>query len=620
MQLLEVAGASKVALRLEKIRELNAKREWINKNLYRLTTKVDMLVVAYEALKSQPGNMTPGSDEQTLDRLSVKTLERLSKLLSTEKYRPKPVRTVYIPKANGKLRKLGIPSPRDKIVQEVIRTLLEAVYDSPKGTYFSSSSHGFRRAHSCHTALQEIQEQWSGVSWIIEGDIKSCFDDIDHEILIELLGKKIEDDRFINLIRKFLKAGYFDMKEGYTNSLAGTPQGGIASPILANIYLHELDEYVEQLRKEYEKGEKRRPNPRYRSVQRRRIGLAQKGLAGSKQFKALTREMRTLPSGDPQDPEFVRIKYVRYADDWVIGVIGPKALAEEIKGKIRDFLKNHLGLTLSDEKTKITHARDEEAEFLGYKFRLGKTDKGQRVTTSTNSSGRNFVRRSTGMEIVLKTPIDRVIKRLTQKGFCDPNGKPTPKKGWTILDEDQIINLFSSVNRGILNYYRPADNWASLTRIQYILKYSLAKTLAMKRKTSMAKVFNRGGITIAIKRGDKTKVISFYQNTDWKTNRDAFSNSENVDLVRIILRLRTRSKLGLPCCICGKDKTVEMHHVRHIRKMTDKKSHGFARLMGILNRKQVPVCKACHIKIHRGQYDGLKLSDLAYDPRRKQGQ
>lgn len=301
-------------------------------------------------------------------------------------------------------------------------------------------------------------------------------------------------------------------------------------------------------------------------------------------------------------------------------MIGPKALAEEIKGKIRDFLKNHLRLTLSDEKTKIRHARDEEAEFLGYKFRLGKTDKGQKVTTSTNSSGRSFVRRSTGMEIVLKTPIDRVIKRLAQKGFCDPNGNPTPKKGWAILDEDQIIHLFSSVNRGILNYYRPADNWASLTRIQYILKYSLAKTLAMKRKTSMAKVFNRGGITIAIKRGDKTKVISFYQNTDWKTNRAAFSNSENVDLVRMFLRLRTRSKLGLACCICGKDKTVEMHHVRHIRKMTDKKSQGFTRLMGILNRKQVPVCKACHIKIHRGQYDGLKLSDLAYDPRRKQGQ
>lgn len=615
----EVAGASTVLTRLEKIRELNAKREWINRDLYRLTSKMDMLVVAYERLKSQPGNMTPGSDDQTLDGLSMSTLKKLSERLQTEQYQPKPVRTTYIPKANGKLRKLGIPNPRDKIVQEVIRDILEAVYESPKGAYFSDNSHGFRRAHSCHTALRQIQQEWTGVTWIIEGDIKQCFDDVHHDILIEILSKKIEDDRFLNLVRKFLKAGYFDAREGYRHSLAGTPQGGITSPILANIYLNELDEYVEKLKVEYEKGQQRKLSPKYRSLQRRRIRLAREGKAATQEYKALTREMRKLPSGDPQDPEFVRIKYVRYADDWVVGVIGPKKLAEEIKEKIGEFLKNHLDLTLSADKTRITHAKDEAAEFLGYKFRVGRTHRDQKITKSTNGSGRTFSRRATGMEIVIMAPMEKVMKRLSQKGFCDKNGKPTPKKGWTFLDEDQIINLYSSVNRGLLQFYRPVDNWGELTRLQYVLKYSLAKTLATKRKTSMARVLRKNGITIRIERKGTIKEISFYENTDWQVDRSAFSQKEDIDLVRMAHRLRTRSKLGLACCICGKDKTVEMHHVRHIRKMSDKRVQGFTRIMAILNRKQIPVCKACHLRIHRGSYDGLKLGDLAYDPRKPQG-
>jgi len=235
------------------IRKLNAKREWINDRLYGLTAKEDLLIVAYERLKSQPGNMTPGSDDETLDGFSMRTIKELSEQLRTEKYQPRPVRTTYIPKANGKKRKLGIPSPKDKVVQEVVRMILEAVYDSPHGSYFCESSHGFRRARSCHTALQEVQRKWSGVTWLVEGDISQCFDDIDHEVLIRILRKKIKDERFITLLKKFLKAGYLDIDRVLKNSLAGTPQGGIISPILSNVYLHELDEYIEQLREEYER-------------------------------------------------------------------------------------------------------------------------------------------------------------------------------------------------------------------------------------------------------------------------------------------------------------------------------------------------------------------------------
>jgi len=619
MQLLEMAGSVKVLERLEVIRKLNAKREWINDRLYGLTAKEDLLIVAYERLKSQPGNMTPGSDDETLDGFSMRTIKELSEQLRTEKYQPRPVRTTYIPKANGKKRKLGIPCPKDKVVQEVVRMILEAVYDSPHGAYFCENSHGFRHARSCHTALQEVQGKWSGMTWLIEGDISQCFDDIDHEILIGILRNKIKDERFISLIKKFLKAGYLDMDRVLKNSLAGTPQGGIISPILSNVYLHELDEYIERLRIGCEKGRQRKLNPEYRSLQRKRLQLAKQGKTGTKEYKALTKAMRKLPSMDQNDEGFVRLKYVRYADDWIVGIIGPHKLAEEIKEKIGQFLMSRLHLTLSQEKTRITNARSEEAEFLGYRIRLGRSDKEQKVTRSTNGSGRIFPRRSTGMQVVLKVPIEKVIRRLTQKGFCDGQGNPTAKKGWTILDEDQIINLFSSVNRGLLQYYRPADNWAEMRRIQYILKFSLAKTLAMKRKTPITRVIRKSRIQTVVRTKAGEKVISFYQTSDWKTNRDAFSKSEDVDLVRMSTRLRTRSKLGLICCICGDAKGVEMHHVRHVRKMSDKKAKGFVRLMAILNRKQVPVCEQCHLKVHSGKYDGLKLEDLAYDPRKPKG-
>jgi group II intron reverse transcriptase/maturase len=605
--------------RLEVIRKLNGEnREWVNSELYRLMYKQDLYILAYERIKSHPGNMTPGTDDETLDGFSLAMIDELIEEMKTERYRCKPVRTAYIPKANGKMRKLGIPCTRDKIVQEVVRLILEAIYDSPHGSYFSENSHGFRRSKSCHSALKEIQARWSGVTWFLEGDIKSCFDDIDHEILLDVLRKKIKDERFISIIRKFLRAGYQDLDEARKDSLAGTPQGGIVSPILANIYLHELDEYVEQLQKELEKGELRRPNPEYRKLQKRRQYLAKIGKIDTGEYRELGVQMRKLPSLDTHDPNFVRVKYARYADDWLIGVTGPHQLAEEIKERVGQFLKSRLNLTLSVEKTRITQTRTEEATFLGYQIRLGRSDKEPKQTLSTNASGKSFKRRSTGMQIVLKAPMEKLVQRLYQKGFCDKHGRPMHKAAWIQLDEDQIILLYSSVNRGLQQYYRPTDNWAEMHRVQYILKFSLAKTLGAKRQRPITQVIQGKDISVKVKRAKgQEKTITFYRNADWTTRRGAFTDSPEVDLVRMNVRLRTRSKLGWPCVICGGEQEIAMHHVRHVRKgLTSRGSQGFTRVMAILNRKQVPVCTSCHNKIHRGEYDGLSLKELAYDPRR----
>ena len=611
-------GNLKCLERLEVIRKLNGtSREWVNDDLYRLMLRKDMYVLAYERLKSIPGNMTPGTDDETLDGFSEEEIDRVIEQMKCESYQCRPVRESFIPKANGKLRRLGIPCPRDKIVQEVVRIILEAVYDSPHGSYFSECSYGFRRGKSVHGVLKEVQKKWSGMVWLVEGDIQSCFEDIDNHLLIGVLRKKIKDERFLSLIWKFLKVGYQDLERARHNSLAGTPQGGIVSPILANIYLHELDTFVGQLQVELEKGKNRGPNHESELISDRRYRLAKAGKADTEEFGRLGTQMRNLPSLDTRDPNFVRIKYVRYADDWLIGVIGSHELAEKIKDRVGKFLKDKLALTLSQDKTRITNARMEEAEFLGYRIRRGRARDSQKVATSTNGSGRQFKRRSTGMEVVLKAPLDRLIKRLASKGFCDGKGTPKHKAGWTVLDEDQIVSLYSSINRGIQHFYRPADNWPELQRLQYILKYSLAKTLALKKKVSITRVMKARDIGVQVRHNNgQVRNIVFFRNTDWTVKRDAFKGGPEIDQVRMNVRLRTRSKLGLPCVVCGDPNRVQMHHVRHIRKFDQGAPKGFTRVMAALNRKQVPVCKACHERIHRGEYDGLSLKDLAYDLRK----
>jgi group II intron reverse transcriptase/maturase len=613
--------SQKTLERLEYLRKSNSNRQWINNQLYRLMFKEDLYIVAYERIKSKPGNMTAGTDEETLDGFSLEVIREIIDEMRTEQFQFKPVRTTFIPKANGKRRKLGIPCVRDKVVQEVMHMILEAIYDSPHGSYFSDNSHGFRPHRSCHTALREIRGKWTGVNWLIEGDIRACFDEIDHQTLVSILKKKIQDQRFLNLIWKLLNAGYMDLHGHKKDSLIGSPQGSLVSPILANVYLHELDEFVEGLQAKREQGTRKRHHPIYHRLSHKKSRLAARGETKTKEFKDTIKRMRTLPTLQVDDPDFIRIKYLRYADDWLIGVCGSHALAEDIKQEIKHFLGDTLRLTLSEEKTRITHARTQEAFFLGTTLKMGNGGEAK-VTWSTNQKGRRFKRRSTGWETVMNAPMPKLIKKLSDRGVCTQQGEPIPKSGWAYLDADQIVSLYSSVNRGIQNYYRFADNWVQLHRVQYILEYSLAKTLARKYQISVPKVFKRfgRGFTIVIKGkgGKEDRKVGFYLNQDWVKRRDAFQSGKypDIDLVQTAMGMRTRSKLGRPCCICGETAgQIVMHHVRHIRKLSNKReATGFNRILRMLNRKQIPVCERCHRNIHRGAYDSLKLAELAYLP------
>jgi group II intron reverse transcriptase/maturase len=352
-------------IRLEHLRRLNSNETWVNYDVYRLLYREDLYIVAYERIKSKPGNMTPGTDEETLDGFSLQAIREIIRDMRTEQFRFKPVRTTFILKTNGKMRKLGIPCVRDKVVQEVIHMLLEAIYDSPNAPYFQETSHGFRPGRSCHTALREFREKWSAVNWIVEGDIRACFDELDHRVLVSLLHKKIHDQRFLSLIWKLLKAGYMDLHGTKRESLIGSPQGSLVSPILANLYLNKLDKFVEDvLIPQYTKGKKRKSNPAYEKLMHSATYQARKGR--KEQAQALRKQAQQLPSIDPNDPHYRRLRYVRYADDFLLGFIGPKEEAEEIKQQLRTFLQEELKLNLSEEKTLITHAKTETARFLNY--------------------------------------------------------------------------------------------------------------------------------------------------------------------------------------------------------------------------------------------------------------
>lgn len=278
--------------------------------LYRQLYNPNLLLVAYGNIYSNQGATTSGSDPSNqVDGMSQERIRKLIRKLRTGVFRWAPVRRIYIPKKNGKLRPLGLPNWDDKLIQEAVRTLLDAYYEPQ----FSTHSHGFRPRRGCHSALEEIARTFKGSAWFIEGDIRGCFDNIPHQRLIEVIRKKINDERVVGLIQGLLDAGYLeDWKWNATYS--GIPQGSILSPLLTNVFLDQLDQFIEdKLLPEYNRGGRRRGNQAYKQLQNKaravfKAGRIQDGLK-------LRKMMRTIPSLDLSDPHYRRLEYVRYADD-----------------------------------------------------------------------------------------------------------------------------------------------------------------------------------------------------------------------------------------------------------------------------------------------------------------
>ena len=565
-------------------------------DLYRQLWNPNLYLMAYGRIAKNDGALTPGATPETADGMKMDDIHAIIEALRFERYRWTPARRVYIPKANGKRRPLGLPTWSDKVLQEVMRLLLEAYYEPQ----FSDRSHGFRPQRGCHTAFTEITRTWSGTSWFIEGDIAGCFDNIDHKVLLEILGENIQDNRFLRLVSNLLRAGYLeDWKLNATYS--GTPQGSVVSPILANVYLDRLDRFVEGvLLPEYNRGTRRKRNPQYQKVASRVMRLRQGGRA--KEAAELRPLLRTMPSFDTHDPGYRRLRYIRYADDFLLGFAGPKDEANAIKARIGRFLRDNLKLELSESKTLVTHGRTQAARFLGYEVVV------QGSETKLDASGR----RSVNGIIGLRVPQD--VVRAKSAAYMR-NGKPI-HLGVRLHDSPfSIVAQYQAEFRGAVNYYRRATNLGALSYLRWVMEMSLAKTLAAKLKISVPQVFKRYKTTIQTDKGPRTVLMVKVdepgekpQVTYWGGVSLARDNTATlIDKHPPILNGRTELEQRLRanvCELCGSTVKVQVHHVRAMKDLRQKgraKPPVWVELMATRRRKTLVACASCHADIHAGR-------------------
>lgn len=568
--------------------------------LYRYLLREDIYYTAYKNLYANTGAATKGIDDDMADGFGANYVSDIIESLKNLEYSPKPVRRTYIPKHNGKLRPLGIPSFRDKLIQDAIRQILEAIYEP----IFNEDSHGFRPGRSCHTAFDRIKYGFNGTKWFIEGDIKGCFDNIDHKVLLKILSEKVKDSKLINLIGAFLKAGYMEEWK-YFQTYSGTPQGGILSPILANIYLHELDRKVAEIKQRFDSNEPKKYTEEYGRICRRISTLHRKSknhpdspdrekwIAEEVELK---RQRVKIPAYQDNNK---RICYVRYADDFLVGVVGSKEDCVEIKAELKGFLAGELKLELSDEKTKITHS-SEPARFLGYDVSVRRSQELKRRSDGVKQRALNGT-------VMLNAPLrDKIEEFLINNGYgvrtADGRTVPIAAKGLRNRSDFEIVSTYNSQIRGICNYYRMASNFPKLDYFVYIMEYSCLKTLASKHQTTMAKARGgrrtgkRWGVPYETKTGVKTLI--FLNMTDIRKSRKA--KLDNVDVVPKSVskqnEIKNRLNAGI-CELCGCDsEPVVVHHVQRLKSLKGKSA--WEQKMRSIRRKTLIVCETCHNKIH----------------------
>ena len=600
---------------LKSLEEKSCNLTYRYKRLYRNLYNPEFYLLAYKNIATSQGSMTAGADGNTLDDMSLARINKIIATLKDYSYQPNPARRTYIAKKNStKKRPLGIPSTDDKLIQEIVRMILEAIYEPT----FSDYSHGFRPDRSCHTALTHVKHVFKSVKWIVEGDIKACFDSFDHHVLINILRRRIHDEYFISLMWKFLRAGYLEQWE-YNTTYSGSPQGSGMSPILANIYLSELDKYMEDYKVKFDTGENRRSkgNPAYQSLSGKCQTLRDKIRKGTDtmtdaersstihKLKILQSEMLKTPRYFPMDSDYKRIQYNRYADDFIIGVIGSKEDASKIKADIGQFLKEALKLTLSDEKTKTTHS-SERVRYLGYDITISRDQ-------SIKANKRGDKMRAWSGTVRLYMPREKWTQKLSEykamKIVKDQDGK----EGWKTLHRGKLMNksdieIISKVNaevRGLYNYYRMAENVSTLDKFSFIMEYSMYKTFAAKYKSTVSKIISKYskdgvfGVEYQTKAGPKRCV--YY--------RDGFKRGTESDKILFDIMPQYR-KYDVPnslaarirrgdCELCGENTDdIRMHHVRKLADLTD--NTAWETLMRKKRRKSLALCPICHEKIHDG--------------------
>ncbi|UVK35976.1 RNA-dependent DNA polymerase (plasmid) [Mesorhizobium sp. AR10] len=599
-----------VEKRLDSIIDLSRQVKRIN-GLFRLLSAPTIWERAYEQIAPNKGALTPGVDAQnTLDGFSLERMQEVMASVLDGSYRFSPARRQYIPKANGKKRPLGIPTADDKLVQAAVKVLLEHVYEP----IFSEQSHGFRRGRSCHTALTEIRRTWHGMKWLVEVDIVGYYDNIDHDILLGLLRKRIDDDRLLQLIGRMLKAGYLEDWK-FHRTFSGAPQGGVISPILANVYLHELDLFVAEMKARFDKGQGRRRSATYletsKQIQiRRRMINRRRANGNEEEIPRLIEEIREWerrrlekPSVDQLDPNYRRLRYCRYADDFVIGVIGSKEDARRVMAEVRTYLAETLKLEVSAEKSGIRKA-DEGAIFLGYELKTYGDGRTKRMV----KGGRAVTMRVPDDRMQLHVPMEKLARFAERNRLGNLYTNQGEARCEVINNSDvAILTGYNAMMRGLAEYYKLGTLWKQqVGRLHHLWWWSFMKTLSRKHKCSVKVTAER------LRNGDCLGL--WYEGRQKRCFMPMFrlkdveplSTSRHVDRqtqmhihfagrTDFVDRLRARV-----CQACGtKDVPVEVHHAR---KMSDMQGTTlWTRVKAARTRKRVVLCRDCHVAHHAGR-------------------
>ena len=562
-------------------------------DVYRQLYNPDMYLRSYAKLYPNDGAMTPGMTEETVDGWSMEKVAAIIVAIRDERWQWTPVKRVLIDKPKGGKRPLGLPVWSDKVVQDIIRSILEAYYEPQ----FSKHSHGFRPKRGCHTALKEIDEVWQGTKWFIEGDIKGCFDNIDHTLLMNILRENIHDNRFLRLIEGALKAGYCEEWK-YHPSLSGSPQGGIVSPILSNLYMDRLDRFVQDtVIPEYTRGTRRKEGEEYRRLHS--LSTYYRNTGRIERAEELRKAMQQYPSVDPNDEEYRRLRYVRYADDFLLGYAGTLAEATEIKEKIAAFLRTQLNLTLSADKTLITHASTGRARFLGYEI----------GTMYCQTKFDKLRKRAVNGKIGLYIPED-VLQKKRQRYLRD--GKVHHRTELMNDSEYDIIIRYQAEYRGLVQYYTLAQNRCRLGYVGFTMETSLLKTLASKGRTTFAKTLKRLKSTtqsphgprtclkLTIERAGQRPLVAIFGGLSLRRKQTAMKDQVLMPYIRRRFEIVERL-LNNTCEVCGSKEHIQMHHVRHLADLNKKGRREkplWMKIMIARKRKSIPLCKRCHDDVH----------------------
>jgi len=606
-------------------------KQWIEKcknkdgrygNLIQIIASPFILKTAYLMVKSNKGISAKGIDNETLDGMSFGSLQKISKDILSGNFKMKPVRKIMISKpGKDELHPLGVSSPREKIVQKAIDIVLAAIFEET----FLDCSHGFRPSRSCHTALKHLQLKIgnaSSYSWVIEGDIKDCFDNIPHNMILKGLKRRVDCPATFTLVKKILNVGYVlncelkkhGSKAKVVKSNVGTLQGMILSPLFSNIVLHELDQFIEEvLKKEYSVGKKRKANLEYRKLR-----YIIKRETDQKKRKRLINECLKIPSKDFQDANFKRLYYLRYADDWIILLAGSFEDAKIICNKVSKQL-HKLGLTLNIKKTQITSLRNDKCRFLGVDFFIRKNTENHFKPTRLVKKN-TIIRQRFAPRIILHAPILELLVKLKDRGFVKRNSKgeffPIGKSNCIPLTHPQILNYYNRIIRGILNYYSCVHNRNELWSIVRFLNYSCALTLARKFKLKTIKksfakfgrdlkFVNDKGKKYTIFRPDNLRMLPMTERFNVKMNYgiDELLNQTGSNSL-------TRSQFGEPCAICGTMENLEIHHKRSVKNVRVK-TRTYTQWIGGFEWKSIPLCKGHHRMYHAGKLSRDEVTRLS---------